>query len=149
MIDQNLPSQEGNLSAAQPAAVPPVQEPVVAPSPTVVVPNNGGGVPKWFYFIFGLTFIVFFLVTTLLVLQLIPKQQANSDILPTKTPQVTSTSKLPSLTPAVSDLAVTKLNNLGTEDEVVSIEADLKNTDLLVLDQGLETVEAQVAASPN
>lgn len=128
-----------------PVAPPPPAEPRVAEASTVIVPSSGGVVPKWFYFIFGATLIVFLVVTTLLVLQLTQKPQAPGAV-PTITPQATSKAPTPTTSANLAtDAAVLKLNKIGTSDELSSIEADLKDTDLGVWDQGLNVVEASLS----
>ena len=175
MIDQNKPYEENTSLPASPPASPnrgesqggptspvgeisptvdplanreKVESTVPPPTSTVVVPAGSSEVPKWFYFLFGITIIVFFLVTTLLVLQLTQKQVGNLESVPTVVPKVTSTSSLPTptiiATNLATDSAVTKLNDSGNTDDITSIEMDLKGTDLAVLDQSISEVDVQV-----
>lgn len=168
MADQEKPSEASVTTPAQPVEeVNPPYEPSVAskgavsqdatassfetavpPPPSVVVPANNGGIPRWFYFIFGATVIAFFAVTTLLLLQLTQKPPAaNLGSGPTATPRITSTvSVSPSLLEA-TDAAILKLKSLGSSDEIASIETDLENTDLTVLDKGLEDLDNQLKNS--
>lgn len=110
-----------------PAASPP--SPV---APTVVLPQNGHGVPKWFYFIFGITLVVFFIVTTVLVWQLTQKQSAE-ETTPIYTPRITDriTQVSPTLAASGSatDAAILKLNKLKSSDEISDIESDIEAGD--------------------
>lgn len=144
MIDQaNLNQQNEFVSPS------PVQPPVVPTPPTVILPSNNGSVPRWFYFIFGITLIVFFLVTTFLVMQLTQKQQtANIETIPTIMPRVTQNAVIsPKLTPIVSDAAELNMSTMESSDEVASIENDLENTDLMVLDKGIEASDREMENS--
>ena len=137
------------IDPTAPVSPPTVPEPIeVQPpiSPTVIIPGNNGSVPRWFYFIFGITIIIFFLVTTLLVIQLTQKQQsANIEAVPTIMPKVTQSVIIsPVLSPAATDAAILQLNTMESSDEITSIEADLKNTDLTVLDKGIEAIDIQM-----
>lgn len=151
MIDQanlNQQNEFANTSPVPPPIVPTPPEPIeVQPpiSPTVIIPRNNGSVPRWFYFIFGITIIIFFLVTTLLVMQLSQKQQSANMAVPTIMPKVTQNIVIsPVLSPAASDAAILQLNTMESSDEITSIEADLKNTDLTILDKGLEVIDIQM-----
>lgn len=127
-----VPLQSVNPSAGQDATLP--IEPNVS-APTVVLPGNGGIVPKWFYFIFGITIIVFLLVTALLVLQ-ITQKTPNPAVIPTIVPtKAASNNILPTVTQTATDS--------GTDD-IASIDADLKSAELVVLDKGLDGVEKQL-----
>ncbi len=149
MIDLNNINQQNEISETIPVSPPrpkddqPLAE---ANSPTVIIPRNNGSVPRWFYFIFGITIIIFFLVTTLLVMQLTQKQQSPKiEAVPTAIPNINQGVILtPTLSPAASDAAILKLNTMGSSDEIVSIEADLKNTDMTVLDNLIEAVDIQI-----
>ena len=152
MIDLNNINQQNETANIDPVTSPilPTQpEPTEvqsANSPTVIIPRNNGSVPRWFYFIFGITIIIFFLVTTLLVMQLTQKQQSPKiEAVPTAIPNINQGVILtPTLSPTASDAAILKLNTMGSSDEIVSIEADLKNTDLTVLDNLIEAVDIQI-----
>lgn len=143
----------------------PVDPPVVYPpagsvlppaslsSPTVIVSGKGGGVPKWFYFVFGITIIVFFLVTALLVMQFTQKPSTVPEAVPASIPKVSLKSELPTPTLAsansAADAVLRKLGELGITDEVMVIEADLKNTDLSILDQGWNLVDKEFDVNTN
>lgn len=145
LIDPSAGNQNYPSVPPVTAETPPISS-GIAPEPTVVLPGGGAGVPKWFYLIFGITIIAFFIVTTLILLSFTQRPATKTDVIPTVMPQITKTSKLPTptlVTNLATDSATLKLNNLGNSDEVVSIEADLKNTDLGVLDEGLVTVDNQ------
>ena len=141
MIDQANLNQQNEFT--NPSPVPP---PIVPTPPTVILPSINSSVPKWFYFIFGITIIVFFLVTTLFVMQLTQKQQiSNIEAVPTVIPRVIQSVVIsPVLSPAASDAAILKLNTMDISDEINSIEADLKNTDLTVLDKGIEESDREM-----
>lgn len=159
MIDQNIPQPDAFVNNLPDIPVDPLiaypavgSVPPTSPSvPTVVVPGNGGGVPKWFYFIFGITVIVFFLVTALLVMQFTQKPSTVLDVVPTTVPKISLKSELPTPTltsvNSATDSALTKLEELGTTDEIASIETDLKNTDLSSLDQGWEVLDKEFGAN--
>lgn len=136
MIDQNNPTIPSETVQPEAAAN-------VEPTSSVVVPTSGAVVPKWFYFIFGATVIAFFVVTTLLIAHLTQRSPSSVEVVPTITPKITS----PSPTPQASDSAVSKLNQLGSSDEVAAIEFDLKNTDLGPLDQAVNVVDSQMNSS--
>lgn len=152
MIDQANLNQQNKFASPSPVPPPVVpipSEPLSAQppiSPTVILPSISGSVPKWFYFIFGITIIVFFLVTTFLVMQLTQKQQtANIETVPTIMPRVTQNVVIsPVLSPAASDAAILKLNTMESSDEIAVIDNDLKNTDLTVLDKGIEASDREM-----
>lgn len=153
-MDQDKPYEENNIPPVETNPVPPPTpasrvEPAVPPTePTVVVPANGGAIPKWFYFIFGLTAVAFFLVTGLIVLQLTQKQPGISNLGPTVAPKVTGTLPTPTLSSTgATDSAVAKLDDVKGADDLVSIDADLKNTDLTVIDQRANEVDAAANSS--
>lgn len=140
MIDQNTQPLDNTSTIQQ----------NLSSSPTsVIIPQNDPGVPKWFYFIFGLTVIVFFFVTTLIILQLIKREPGPEVAQPVSVSVTPSTGMLPTPTLTVmvaTDSAITKLNEVGSSDEISSIEADLKATDLTVLDQSLMIVDNQTGS---
>ncbi len=152
MIDQSNLNQPNEFVNTTPVSTPSVSTPpepinVQPPaSPTVILPSNNGSVPKWFYFIFGITLIVFFLVTTFLVMQLTQKQQTlNIETVPTTIPRVTQSAVIsPVLSPVASNAAVMNLDTLDSSDEIASIENDLKNTDLTDLDKGIEASDREM-----
>lgn len=146
VIDQNQPYGENINTPATAAPIEPgVTDSQVAPeqnipsTSSVVVPQNGGEVPKWFYFIFGATLIVFLVVTTLLVLQVTRKETLPANIVPTTIPQITSNAGNPTVSPTA--IQTTE----STSDDIASIEADLKTTDLTVLDTSLNEVEKEAS----
>ncbi|MBI3380244.1 hypothetical protein HY029_05815 [Candidatus Gottesmanbacteria bacterium] len=155
MIDPNKPYEENNMpvspvggsnSAPQLDPIPPTK-PNIPTNPSVVIPANGGNVPKWFYFVFGLTIIVFFFVTTLIVLQLTQRLPGSGGANPSVTPKVTGSEiPTPTLTSQISsDSAVAKFNKVGISDDVASIEADLKNTDLGMIDSEVSKTDTQAS----
>lgn len=166
MIDQEKPMGQNSVipvptGSSEGAVPPPVPQQAFAPSPpldttsgefeqevpppaSVIVPANGGTVPRWFYFVFGLTVILFLVVTGLLVLQLRQKpKETNSGIMPT----VVITSVLPPIaSPSVFLPGATtsaQPETLGSSDEILSIEADINSLDLLLLDKDLEAIDSQ------
>lgn len=145
-------SASSDVPSVPPGIIPQATDINIPPSPTMVIASgNNGGVPKWFYFIFGITVIVFFLVTALLILQFTQKQKADIGTAPTVTPKVPTVSiPISNITPVVSaaDSAAVKFNDVGKSDDTTSIEADLKNTDLMVLDQSLNEVDTQMNSTP-
>ena len=85
-------------------------------SPTVAVSDQAGNVPKWFYLIFGVTLIIFFVVTGLLIMSFV--QQPNKEtgkvipnIIPTET--TGNITLVPTLTPTPTPLAC--INTLLTD----------------------------------
>lgn len=137
MIDQNTQPLE-NAGPLQP------ESPSV---PSVIISQNNPNVPKWFYFIFGLTVIVFFLVTTLIILQLIQKKESPSQSASVPAPASPEAQPSPTLTfMEATDSAVFRLREVARSDELSSIEADLKNTDLNILEQSLMIVDNQTGA---
>lgn len=105
---------------------------------TVVVPG-GGGVPKWFYFIFGLTVLIFLIVTALLVMSLGQKNNQPAASAPTSSPTSLVPTKpilAPTTIPA-TDAAVLKLNTLGSSDEIIDLDREIRETDLTTIDQSL------------
>ena len=150
MVDQN--SHE-NQNPAVPFEQPPVPDltaetPQVATVPNVVLSSSEGGVPKWFYFIFGLTLIVFFAVTTLIVLSFTQKKSNSPAAVPTTIPTTVQEVVIPSITPIPEDPIISKFNEQSTSDEVSDIEADLSNTDLVELDNSLNELDSQMGVSP-
>lgn len=143
--DPNTPiTQDPNPTQPVETTVPLMpQDTPPSETPNVIVPNSSSGVPPWFYFIFGITLIVFFLVTTLLVLQITQKQPSSQGTV--SVPQVTS-AKLPTPT-VIADPAVSKLNDTGNSDDLVSIETDIKNTDLDSWGKELSAVETEINSS--
>lgn len=105
---------------------------------TVVVPGSGK-VPKWFYFIFGLTVLIFLIVTALLVVSLGQKNNQPITSVPTSGPTSSVPTKpvlVPTTIPA-TDAAVLKLNALGSSDEIIDLEREIRETDLTAIDQSL------------
>lgn len=139
MIDQEKPYSEN------PAVTPvePVDSNIPPMVPTVVVPSNGGGVPRWFYFVFGITFIIFLLVTGLLVLKTSQKPKQAEPAVPTVMPSVVPTAAaLPSLPPDATNAGILD-NALESSDEITTIETDLNNLDFAALDLGLEEADRE------
>ena len=139
---QTDPAQTGFVPSQIPPVVPLDQ------SATVVVSKQGGGVPKWFYFLFGVTLIVFFIVTALLVLnytqksQNPPREEINPTVIPTEaiisTPELTK-EILPTASPAplVISPVVISVPELSKSDEIIDLEKDLNNTDLTQLEKSV------------
>lgn len=139
-----------------PEAVPP--EPSVPPPPTVVVPADGSGVPKWFYLIFGITLIVFFAVTALLINSLLQKSTSSpapagsstsTPAIPSVLPSNTSSSQrefLPTLTPVseATDQAVFRLRQRSSSDELVDLQSDIDNTDLSSIKESLDVLDREM-----
>lgn len=134
-------------------------EPYVAPaitgegtgvpdSPTVVVSGSSGGVPKWFYLVFGITLIVFFAVTTLLVLSLTKKQPSTlpsdnvAPIVSSPTEVILPPSPLP---PQATDSAGL-IQSGGSNDDIESLENEVNSTDLSALDNDLSTIDNELSA---
>lgn len=150
MVDQNNPyNQKPEVPAGQSGgvgAVPP-ETPQVATIPTVVVSGPKSGVPKWFYLIFAITLIVFFAVTTLIVLSLTQKKSTSPVAVPTTIPtSVQEVTLSPTSTP--EDPIISKFNEQSSSDELSDIETDLKNTDLGELDKSLNELDSQIGVSP-
>lgn len=172
MADQTTEqNNQANAAATQPvsqyssAVEPPViavsPEPYVAPAiagegtgvpggPTVVVSGNSGGVPKWFYLVFGITLIVFFAVTTLLVLSLTKKQ---SSTLPLSSdnvaPIVSSPTEVilpPSPLPPQATDSAGLIQSGGSNDDIESLENEVNSTDLSALDNDLSTIDNELSA---
>jgi len=154
MIDQNQPYNGENINPAETAApigqetvgspiasaVPPVEiTPDVPSVSSVIVPQNGAEVPKWFYFIFGITLIVFLVVTTLLVLQITKKEAPSANIAPTTILQITPSVTINAVSPTVAQTTE------SAADDIASIEADLKTIDLTVLDTSLNEVDKEAS----
>ncbi len=154
MTDQEKPIE---LNPAVPAAtdpmsgsVPPIQPPPqsdVLPSSTVVMPVNGNGIPRWFYFVFGMTVIVFIIVTALLVLQAGQKQKKADLAVPAVIPSVIPTVAVSPILPPAATGAGLLNNTLAGSDEIASIEADLKELDFVALDKSLEEADREFNAN--
>jgi hypothetical protein len=140
MVDQNLPSNQSqeeiqtssetaNSSVSTPftdqgegsAFAPP--PPSTSSIPNVVVTPRKDKLPYWFYFVLGITLIIFIVVTTLLIKTLQEKGTLSQKVAPTLTPIVTpffypSPTILPTLTPATpsTDSVLLKLNKLKSSD---------------------------------
>jgi len=136
-----------------PEILPETPTPPPIAEPTIVVPGRNGGVPKWFYLIFGLVLIAFIVVTALLVLSLRSQNQTlpPASIVPTLIPTETSTQQvIPTAAPTISsqvpatDAAVLKLNTLSTSDEISDLGAEVESTDLSVIDQALAILDTQM-----
>lgn len=138
---QQSPAQPIPTPFSPPVPIPP-STPAASPpppvTPTVVLPQNGNGVPKWFYFIFGITLLVFFIITTLLVWQLTQKPSAQ-ETAPISTPRITD--RITPVSPtreargSATDAAILKLNRLKNSDEVSDIEADIEATEFSSIDE--------------
>lgn len=137
-------------------SVEPVQSepytPVVPPeSPTVAV-SSGSNVPKWFYLVFGITLIVFFAVTTLLVLSLTSKKQSAS---PSSVNVVQPTAFIrpteiilpsPTVIPQATDSAGLNQSDTNNSDEINALENDLNSTDMKAIDEDLSVFDTDLSA---
>lgn len=147
MTDQEKPIEQNpvNPVSAYPVQPPTVLEPPpdILPQSTVVVPASGFGVPRWFYFVFGATVIIFLVVTGMLVLQSSQKSKENGMGIP---PTIIPISSIPPITsPSAvvpTTASSTQTETPGTTDEISSIEADINSLDLLLLDQNLEAIDS-------
>lgn len=160
MVDQNnpnnqkpeVPTGQTNSGATSldspPTPPPPPETPQVATIPTVVVSEPESRVPKWFYLIFAITLIVFFAVTTLIVLSFTQNKSTSPTTLPTAFPTQVQEVESPSLTPIPEDPIISKFNEQGSSDELTDIETDLNNTDLGELDKSLNELDSQMGVSP-
>lgn len=173
MIDQNQPEIQDNLEQetvvpsapgeidssafSEATQVPSDVSPLPPPPPEVIMSAGSGKVPKGFYFIFGITLIVFFTVTALLVNSLLQKPGSSStstDLSPTEStpsvlPSATSVPKEviePEFTSdaEVTDQAVMSLIQYSSSDEISEIQADIDNTDLSSIEEGLEILDEQI-----
>lgn len=115
---------------------------------SVIIPRTGGGgVPKWFYFVFGITIIVFILVTYLLVMQFTQKPAVVPEVIPTPSSRTSITVEVPTptlISPGIaSGSASLKLDESSTNDEISSIEADLGVIDIDSLDKEGDLVDKE------
>lgn len=153
-----------NMQTSDPSAMP-AQEQVITPQvdsnsmteipadtgmpdyeeapPTVVVSNNSNSVPKWFYFLFSITILVFMAVTVMLILRytnnklflsLFGSGRVEPTILPTAVimpsptaSYVVAPSSNPS--PTATSSVNLKLGQLTAGDEITDLQKDVNNTD--------------------
>lgn len=136
-------SPSSSVSPVEPTVVP-LAVPPSPPTPisTVVIPSQSEKLPAWFYFLFTVVAVLFFFITFLLVKTLIEKQKQSDrqniatgitpGVKPSNIPLVS-----PSVIPTPPDDYLNLLNNVGTSDDVASIEADLESTDLSQLKEDI------------
>ena len=127
---------------------------IVPPSqPTVAVSGGGESVPKWFYFIFGVTVIAFFLVTTLLVFSLLKKQSSppvSSEVLPSPAPAISpfgvtvTLSPAPNPSAAPASLYLDTLKQVRSADTVGEIESDVNETDFAPIQTEISSLDADL-----
>lgn len=149
------PAASSSVSSEPPIEVPP------SSSGSVIV-TSGSGTPKWFFILFGLTLVLFIIVTAFLVMTLLNKKKdedKQTAIAPDSVPSVTAVPKLsptlfpisPTVTllpPEASDSTVIKMDTLSNSDEISQIENDIQNTDLSFIDTGLENLDKQIGFTP-
>lgn len=114
-------------------------------SSTIAVANKNAGVSKLFYLVFAIVLVIFIVMTTMLVKTLM-REKSSLPVggLPIATKAVVTA--MPTLTPiptAVVDPVVTQFGQLSTSDEIGDLEAEIKATDLSILDQSVATLDAQ------
>lgn len=105
---------------------------------SVVVPqsdSDGGGVPRWFPIVFGTTLIVFFAITTLLVLSMLQKPT-------TKQPMATSqptTAQVPTTVPRpTAEITASPSAALDEgADDVNTLDADAQKMNFSDVDETL------------
>lgn len=127
---------------------------VLPPSqPTVAVSGGGESAPKWFYFIFGVTVIAFFLVTTLLVFSLFKKQSSpsvSSGVLSSPTPAISplgitvTQPPIPNPSTAPASLYIDKLKQVRSADTVAEIESDVNETDFAPIQAEISSLSADL-----
>lgn len=142
-----------------PVYEPPVEPPTEELSTVAVASQNG--VPKWFYFLFGITLIIFFIVTALLVANYTQKKsifqllgigqgtQTSIPTIPSAPSPVVINEFLPSITPTVpaTPAADLKLPGLTTTDEVSDLEKDISGTDFTQLDKAISNLDREAGTS--
>ncbi len=124
--------------------------PVPPENPTVAV-SGENSVPKWFYLVFGITLIVFFAVTTLLILSLTGKKQST---LPSSANVVSPTTIIrptevilpsPTVVPQATDSAGLNQPDTNNSDDINALENDLNSTNLKVLDEDLSAFDTDMS----
>lgn len=146
MTDQEKPIEQNPVNPVSIPSenIPPPLEPDILPQSTVAVPASGFGVPRWFYFVFGTTVIIFLAVTGMLVFQSSQKSKESGIQIP---PTIIPLSGIPPITSPSTVIPTTasstQTETPGTTDEISSIEADINSLDLLLLDQNLEVINSQ------
>ena len=126
--------------------------PVVPPENPTVAVSGESSVPKWFYLVFGITLIVFFAVTTLLVLSLTGKKQST---LPSNVNVVSPTTIIrptevilpsPTVVSQATDSEGLNQPDTNNSDEINALENDLNSTDLKALDEDLSAFDTDLSA---
>lgn len=119
----------------------PVGEPYAPPTPLdypasdapiVVVPDTSAGLPKWFPIVFGITILIFFAITTLLVMSMLQKPASS----PAVVPIIPTTAVMPTTVPPISPLP-SVVEATGSSDEVEALDADVQQVDFTDLDETL------------
>lgn len=112
------------------------------PPPQVIVPSQGG-VPAWFYFLFGITVLTFFGVTAILIYSFMtagrkpPEKETGRVVYTVFSP----TPPVPTAT--FTQNTVEKLTKLTGGDQISDINTDLQTTDFSAIDVSLNEFEAQ------
>lgn len=117
-------------------------------SASVVVTGSNEKVPKWFYFIFILTLIIFIAVTVLLVKSVMQKSNSASNATPTINPvaikAVVSPTIIPVPTIEATDAGTLKISQVSSSDEIKDIENDIKTTDFSPIETGLSDLDSNL-----
>ena len=125
--------------------------PVVPPENPTVAVSGENSVPKWFYLVFGITLIVFFAVTTLLILSLTGKKQP---ALPSSANIVSPTTIIrptevilpsPTIVPQATDSEGLNQPDTNNSDEINALENDLNSTNLKALDEDLSAFDTDLS----
>ena len=141
---ESFVSSETPITDEAPSAVEP---------PQVAISGNGNNVPKWFYLIFGITLIVFFAITTLLVLSLTKKSPpklptpSSAIVQPTSSSVSAATPTLIPL-PTVTNIPAGGQNTVSNSDAISDLENDINKTDLSDIEGDLTALDSQVDTTP-